>query len=83
MLNNIAAKIFGSRNERLIKQYRKTVSKINAFELQMQALDDDALSNSASAWARAKRWTSSCRKRLLWCAKRASVYSACAITTYR
>ena len=43
MLNNIAAKIFGSRNERLIKQYRKTVSKINAFEPQMQALDDDAL----------------------------------------
>ena len=43
MLNNIAAKIFGSRNERLIKQYRKTVSKINAFEPQMQALDDAGL----------------------------------------
>ena len=43
MWNSLAAKIFGSRNDRLIKQYRKTVAKINALEPQIQALDDDAL----------------------------------------
>ncbi|PSJ80530.1 preprotein translocase subunit SecA [Neisseria iguanae] len=43
MLTNIAKKIFGSRNDRLLKQYRKSVAKINALEADMQALDDDAL----------------------------------------
>ena len=43
MWNSLAAKLFGSRNDRLIKQYRKTVAKINALEPQIQALDDDAL----------------------------------------
>lgn len=43
MLTNIAKKIFGSRNDRLLKQYRKTVAKINAMEKDMQALDDAAL----------------------------------------
>ena len=40
MLTNIAKKIFGSRNDRLLKQYRKSVSKINALEEQMKALSD-------------------------------------------
>lgn len=43
MLTNLAKKIFGSRNDRLLKQYRKTVAKINALEPEMQALSDDAL----------------------------------------
>lgn len=43
MLNNIAKKIFGSRNDRLLKQYRKTVAQINKIEPDMQALSDDAL----------------------------------------
>lgn len=43
MLANIAKKIFGSRNDRLLKQYRKVVAKINALEPQMQALSDDEL----------------------------------------
>ena len=43
MWNSLAAKLFGSRNDRLIKQYRKTVAKINALEPQIQALDDNAL----------------------------------------
>ena len=43
MWNSLAAKIFGSRNDRLIKQYKKTVAKINALEPQIQALNDDAL----------------------------------------
>ncbi|WP_373740264.1 preprotein translocase subunit SecA [Neisseria sp.] len=43
MLTNFAKKVFGSRNDRLLKQYRKTVQKINAMEPEMQALDDEAL----------------------------------------
>ncbi|MGN6984604.1 preprotein translocase subunit SecA [Neisseria sp. P0008.S010] len=43
MLTQLAKKIFGSRNDRLLKQYRKTVEKINALEAEMQALDDAAL----------------------------------------
>jgi preprotein translocase subunit SecA len=36
-------KIFGSRNQRLIKQYQKTVRDINAWEPQLEALSDAAL----------------------------------------
>ena len=43
MIPNILTKLFGSRNERLLKQYRKTVAQISALEPQMQALSDDAL----------------------------------------
>ncbi len=43
MIPNFLIKVFGSRNERLLKQYRKTVAQINALEPQMKALSDDAL----------------------------------------
>ena len=43
MLTQLAKKVFGSRNDRLLKQYRKTVEKINALEAEIQALDDAAL----------------------------------------
>ncbi|QMT35008.1 preprotein translocase subunit SecA [Neisseria wadsworthii] len=43
MLTNLAKKVFGSRNDRLLKQYRKTVAKINALEPEMQALSDAQL----------------------------------------
>ena len=43
MLNNLLTSVFGSRNERLLKQLSGTVKKINALEPQMQALSDDAL----------------------------------------
>jgi len=36
-------RIFGSRNQRLIRQYSKTVQQINAFEEGLQALGDAAL----------------------------------------
>ena len=35
--------IFGSRNDRLLKQYRKTVERINALESSLEPLSDDAL----------------------------------------
>ena len=43
MLTSLAKKVFGSRNDRLLKQYRKEVAKINALEPQMQALSDEEL----------------------------------------
>ncbi len=36
-------KIFGSRNQRLLKQYQKTVRQINALETQFEALSDEQL----------------------------------------
>lgn len=43
MASNILTKIFGSRNDRLLKSYRKTVERINALETQYEKLDDGQL----------------------------------------
>ena len=43
MAINFLTKIFGSRNDRLIKQYRKTVVQINSLEAEYEALSDEQL----------------------------------------
>jgi preprotein translocase subunit SecA len=43
MATNILTKIFGSRNDRLLKQYRHSVVRINAMEVELEKLSDDAL----------------------------------------
>ena len=43
MAINFLTKIFGSRNDRTIKQYRKTVALINALEAEYEALSDEQL----------------------------------------
>src|SRR5690606_29888759 len=43
MAFNLLKKIFGSRNDRLLKQYRSQVARINALEPQMAALSDAEL----------------------------------------
>ena len=43
MLPKLLTSIFGSRNERLLKQYRREVVKINAMEPQFEQLDNAAL----------------------------------------
>jgi preprotein translocase subunit SecA len=43
MISTLFKKLFGSRNERLVKQYAQKVQQINALEPAMQALSDDAL----------------------------------------
>jgi len=43
MAINILTKIFGSRNDRLLKQYQAAVSRINAMEAQLEQLTDDGL----------------------------------------
>lgn len=42
-VNTLVRKIFGSRNERLLKRLQKTVEVINALEPAMEALSDEAL----------------------------------------
>lgn len=44
MATNFLTKIFGSRNDRLLKQYRATVTKINALESSLAGLTDEQLS---------------------------------------
>ncbi|SDP53612.1 protein translocase subunit secA [Ralstonia sp. 25mfcol4.1] len=43
MITGLLKKVFGSRNERLIKQYRRTVTQINALEPKFEVLSDDEL----------------------------------------
>jgi len=43
MISKLLKSVFGSRNDRLLKQYRQTVTRINALEAEMAALSDDVL----------------------------------------
>ena len=43
MLPKLLTSIFGSRNDRLLKQYRQVVQQVNALEPQFEQLDDAAL----------------------------------------
>ncbi len=43
MISGILKKIFGSRNDRLVRQYAQVVKKINALEPALQALSDEQL----------------------------------------
>jgi preprotein translocase subunit SecA len=43
MISGLLTKIFGSRNDRLLKQYQRTVERINALEPQVSPLSDEAL----------------------------------------
>ena len=43
MLPKLLTSIFGSRNERLLKQYRRVVEKINALEPTFEHLTDEQL----------------------------------------
>ncbi len=44
MVIGLLKTLVGSRNDRLLKQYRKVVAKVGAFEASLQSLDDAALS---------------------------------------
>ena len=43
MITNLFRKLIGTRNDRLLKQYRRRVERINALEPEIQSLSDDAL----------------------------------------
>ena len=52
MLTKIAKKIFGSRNDRLLKHYRKIVAKINSLEAETKALSDEQLQAKTAEFKR-------------------------------
>ena len=43
MLNTLMKKMFGSRNERILRRMEKSVLAINAFETSMQVLTNEQL----------------------------------------
>ena len=43
MATNFLTKIFGSRNDRLLKQYRSVVARINGMEAGLEKLTDEQL----------------------------------------
>jgi preprotein translocase subunit SecA len=45
MASNFLTQIFGSRNDRQLKQYRKVIAKINALESSLESLSDEQLKN--------------------------------------
>ena len=47
---NVLTKLFGSRNDRLLKQYRKTVERINALEAGLEGLTDEELRGKTQAF---------------------------------
>ena len=58
LLNKISKSVFGSRNDRLVKQLQKTVYSINQLEPQWRLLSDEALSAKTFAFrARLKHQT--------------------------
>lgn len=48
MLSTLTRKIFGSRNDRLVKQYRKNVAAINDLEADFEALSDEQLESKTT-----------------------------------
>ncbi len=49
MLQTIVGKVFGTRNDREIKTYRKRVKQINALESHYESMDDEALKAAFAA----------------------------------
>ncbi len=50
MITALAKKMFGSRNDRLLKQYRKAVKRIGEMETALQALSDEELQAKTPAF---------------------------------
>ena len=48
MASNFLTKIFGSRNDRQLKQYKKTVAQINAMEASLESLSDEQLKSKTT-----------------------------------
>jgi preprotein translocase subunit SecA len=48
MITQFIKKVFGTRNERVVKKIRKIVEEINVFEPQIKGLSDDAIRNKTA-----------------------------------
>lgn len=50
MFQGLLTKIFGSRNQRLLKQYQQVLARVNALEASLTALSDEALSGKTASF---------------------------------
>jgi preprotein translocase subunit SecA len=50
MFNSLLTRIFGSRNERLLRQFQKNVDRINSLEPEMEKLSDQQLRDKTEAF---------------------------------
>ena len=87
MLNKLVRKIFGSRNERLVKRMLKSVEQINALEPALQALERRGLAAKTDEFVNASPKVDD-RRSLLnrcsrWCVRPAGGCWACVISTCR
>ena len=86
MLNNLLKKVFGSRNDRLIKQYFQTVATINALETRIAALTDAELRAKTEEFrqriADGTTLDALLPRYLPWYAKLANGCSGCVISTF-
>ena len=48
MFSSVLRKVFGSRNDRLLKKLKKSVDAINALEAEYEKLSDEALKNKTA-----------------------------------
>ena len=48
MASNFLTKIFGRRNDRQLKQYKKTVAQINAMEASLESLSEEQLKSKTT-----------------------------------
>ena len=73
MATNFLTKIFGSRNDRLLKQYRKTVERINALEPASKSSTTTQLRAKTQEFkervANGETLDACCPRPLRWCAK--------------
>ena len=52
MVNKFFGKVFGSRNERVLKKLKKVVTQVNDFEASIEQLDDNALKEKTAEFRR-------------------------------
>ena len=52
MVNKFFGKVFGSRNERVLKKLKKVVTQVNDFEASIEKLDDNALKEKTAEFRR-------------------------------
>ena len=87
MFNRALTSLFGSRNERVLRQLSRSVTRINALESEFEKLGDDALRGKTDEFkqriANGESLDKLLPERLPWCARRPSGRSACATTTSR
>jgi preprotein translocase subunit SecA len=57
MWMNVLTRVFGTKNDRLLKQIQPLVDQINQLEPETTQLDDTALMTRTAAWKTANPWT--------------------------